>query len=160
MPVSSAARGGTAITAAQMRTYLGTTQPPAGRFSAALGAGVGALKGLDLSDQADMAARASKMLAAERKMLVAIDGVAKVKAPGDLRAPHAHLVQGLRLDVSGLNAIAKALASGTGIDSAESVFEARTATAADLVKDWTSEVTVVLRRLQMVVPLWVKQLGK
>lgn len=139
----------------ELSTYLAAVKPHVAAAARASAAAVRhaepPLLPEDTVDTTPLRADAAKMGAIAKR-------VAAIRPPAALREAHASLVRSLKLESAMYVGIANDLDAE---NLARTLKRLRTTgvTLTDLARHWRAEVTAMLRRFGLAVPLWVKHVG-
>jgi hypothetical protein len=82
-----------------------------------------------------------------------------LKITPELRPLNGELVKSLRIEINGLEAMAKSFASGAA-NAGLKKYTAAGVRTTELQRHWRDEMIVKLRRAGMTVPLWLKRVGQ
>jgi hypothetical protein len=144
--------------AAELKTYLTKIQTPAVQISRGFEVSkvVVGLYRIDPTDQSN--ATSFRGL----KRLADLHGAhaAKVKAPSSLRGPHTSLVRAAKSFSRTASILARKIENGAAPEPALIIYNSDLAGAKTDLRHWRTETTIQLRRLGLVVPLWLKKIGK
>ena len=160
---AAAGRAETAVTATELRAYLGKVGVVAPKYVQWKG---NALRGVQLApiawglgDPETTASMARTLRRAERELTPLAAKMAAVAAKGDLKPLQAGFSHSIAAERTCTGQVARVVENGGNPSTLAGRCEATFAAATERQKHWRTEITVLSRRLGVVLPFWVKKVG-